>query len=269
MSNTVKNLVQQGLTAARVGDAEEARRLLTRATQQTPENIEAWLGLAGVVDALAYKQKCFTKVLELDPGNEDAAAGLRLIEEKLAAKNRPVSRDEEEVKVVIEGGIGKCYRHPEVETGLRCNKCNKYICTRCAVRTPVGFRCPDCIREQEDKYYSGNNLDYIIAAVIALPLSLVAAGLFTFILGRIGWFFIILIVGIFVAPAIAGFIAEAVRWGVGKRRSRYLRHIVAGSLILGTAPFLLLGLFTGGLWGIILPGMLIFLGWATISARLR
>jgi hypothetical protein len=29
-------------------------------------------------------------------------------------------------------------------TGLRCSRCGKPICPLCAVRTPVGLRCPDC-----------------------------------------------------------------------------------------------------------------------------
>ena len=136
---------------------------------------------------------------------------------------------------------------------------------RCA--PPVGFRCPDCIREQEEKYYSGGNLDYVIAAVITVPLSLLAAALFTFVLGGLGFW--IILISFFVAPAVGGFIAEAVRWGVGKRRSRYLRHVVVGCLILTTAPFLLLVLFSGNIWGLIAPGLLAFLGSTTILARLR
>lgn len=37
-----------------------------------------------------------------------------------------------------------CSYHPDVMTGLRCNHCGKPICPKCAVRTPVGQRCPDC-----------------------------------------------------------------------------------------------------------------------------
>lgn len=29
-------------------------------------------------------------------------------------------------------------------TRLRCSRCGKPICPQCAVRTPVGLRCPDC-----------------------------------------------------------------------------------------------------------------------------
>lgn len=258
MSETTKDLVQQGLAAARVGDIEDARRLLSLATEQMPDNPNAWLGLAGVVDDLDDKERYFKKVLELDPENDEAKASLTLVEQKLAEKHESNT------------GLGVCYRHPEIETGLRCNRCNRFICPKCAKRTPVGFRCPECIREQEDKYYTGGNADYVIAAVIAFPLSLITAALFVFILGQLGFFFLQLIIAFFVAPAITGGIAEAVRWGVGRRRSRYLRHIVIGCLVVATAPFLLLFLFTpGGFFAMILPGMLIFLGSATISARLR
>jgi hypothetical protein len=37
-----------------------------------------------------------------------------------------------------------CADHPDVETRLRCSRCGKPICPRCAVRAPVGMRCPDC-----------------------------------------------------------------------------------------------------------------------------
>jgi hypothetical protein len=273
MSDPTKTeLLQQGLTAARVGDLDDARRLLTQATEQMPDNVEAWLGLAGVVESLAEKQACFQKVLALDPANGQARAGLALVEQKLAAQAAERSTDgkalaEEAAGPQTDGGVMVCYRHPQTETGLRCNRCNKPICPKCAHRTPVGFRCPDCIREQENKYYTGGNLDYVIAAVIAFPLSLIAAALFTFILGGFGFF--TLIIGFVAAPFAAGIIAEAVRWAVGRRRSRYLRHIVAGALILATAPFLLLLLLNGNLWAILGPGLFAFLGTTTVLARLR
>jgi hypothetical protein len=103
--------------------------------------------------------------------------------------------------------------------------------------------------------------------VIALPLSLITAGLYIFILNML-WFFWSLILGFFVAPAVAGFIAEAVRRGVGKRRSRYLGWVVAACLILATLPFALFSFFTGG-GGLILAGMFMFLGTTTVLARLR
>lgn len=167
----------------------------------------------------------------------------------------------------LEPGLSFCYRHPQVQTGLRCNRCGKPICPKCARRTPVGFRCPDCIREQQDKYYSGTNFDYVLAAVVALPLSLIVAGLFSLILGGLGLWLIF--IGGFIAPAVAGIIAEAVRWVVRRRRSRYLAHIVAGCVILGTLPFLLFDLFTMNFFALLAPGMFLVLGVITVMARLR
>ena len=37
-----------------------------------------------------------------------------------------------------------CARHPNTPTRLRCSRCGTPICPLCAVRTPVGLRCPDC-----------------------------------------------------------------------------------------------------------------------------
>ncbi len=262
---TGTDLVHEGLTAARVGDIEEARRLLQAATQASPDNIEAWLGLAGVVAALEEKRDCFARVLALDPDNREARAGLALIEQKLAAGDGSQAALPETNTAPTETGLAFCYRHPDVETGLRCNRCGRPICPKCARRTPVGFRCPDCIREQENKYYTGGNLDYVIAAVVAFPLALIAAALFTYI--RFGFF--TLLIAFFLAPAVGGLIAEAVRWGVGRRRSRHLRHIVVGCIILATAPFLLWLLLLGNWYGLIGPGMFVFLASSTVLARLR
>ena len=173
----------------------------------------------------------------------------------------PVSSPEGDNLVTV------CYRHPETETSLRCNHCSKPICAKCAVRTPVGFRCPDCVREQQDRFYTGGGLDYLIAVVIALPLSLIAGWVFTYLIGGLGFFS--WIIGFLAAPATGGIIAEAIRRAVGRRRSRYLSTIVAACLALGTAPFILLMLFSGNLYGLIVPGMLLFLGGGTIVARLR
>lgn len=121
-----------------------------------------------------------------------------------------------------------CSNHPTVATQLRCNRCEKPVCSRCAVLTPVGYRCRECVRGQQAVFETTKTLDYPVAAVVAgVGIALGAA-----ILGSIGFW------GFLLAPVVGGGLAEVVRWAVGRRRSRYLARWAAVGGALGILPLI-------------------------------
>jgi membrane associated rhomboid family serine protease len=40
-----------------------------------------------------------------------------------------------------------CYRHPDRETGVRCTRCDRPICSDCMQSASVWFQCPECVRQ--------------------------------------------------------------------------------------------------------------------------
>ncbi len=122
-----------------------------------------------------------------------------------------------------------CYRHPKQETSLRCYSCGQPICSSCAVKTPVGYRCPTCIREAEAVFFTATPLDYLLAPLVAIPLSLIA-GYAAFRFGG-GYFFLFLM--LFIGGAVGRLIGQVTRRVIGRRRGRYMPHLVAATIVIG------------------------------------
>lgn len=52
-----------------------------------------------------------------------------------------------------------CYRHPDRETGVSCQRCDRYICTECATPGAIGYLCPedakDTVKVQRANFQKG------------------------------------------------------------------------------------------------------------------
>ena len=72
-------ILQLGIEAARDGNREEARNLFTLLTKQDPQNIQAWLWLAGVSDNPKLRRDALERAIAIDPNNEMALRGLRAL----------------------------------------------------------------------------------------------------------------------------------------------------------------------------------------------
>lgn len=121
-----------------------------------------------------------------------------------------------------------CANHPQRETVLRCNRCEKPICTQCAVQTPTGYRCRECVRGQQKIFETAHSTDYILAFFLAFALSLAGS----FVASILGFF------TIFIAPIAGVIVAEVVRFAVRKRRSRTLFIMTAAAVALGSLPLI-------------------------------
>ncbi|MEN4013839.1 MAG: hypothetical protein AB1453_01650 [Chloroflexota bacterium] len=158
-----------------------------------------------------------------------------------------------------------CYNHPNRETLLRCNRCERPICTQCATLTETGYRCKECLRGQQKVFENAQWIDY--------PLALAAAGLLGFLgslLASVFGFFTV-----FVAPLAGVIIAEAVRSITRKRRARMLYNTAtlaaaAGGAILPLISLLSMLVVGGGFawFGLLWQVVYVILMTSTVFYRL-
>jgi hypothetical protein len=97
------------------------------------------------------------------------------------------------------------------------------------MRTPTGYRCPDCIKEQKKVFDTAQAQDYVLAFIVAGVLSFIGS----LIVQWIGFFILL------VAPTAGIIIAEAVRKVVNRRRSKTLFQIATLAVVLGGAIIML------------------------------
>jgi hypothetical protein len=121
-------------------------------------------------------------------------------------------------------GALRCYRHPDRETWVRCGRCDRPICPRCAMQGPVGFRCRDCGKPVNDPLTTIKAPQLVLGSVVSI-----GAGTLGGLIGvQLGLFSII--VGFFAG----GLIADLVMRVTGYKRGPVMATILLGGIALGT-----------------------------------
>ncbi|MDA0636805.1 rhomboid family intramembrane serine protease [Nonomuraea sp. MCN248] len=78
--------------------------------------------------------------------------------------------------------VPTCYRHPDRETWVRCQRCDRPICPDCMRDAAVGFQCPECVAEgnrgirQAKSTFGGSvvRTPYVTWTILALNLAVFA-----------------------------------------------------------------------------------------------
>jgi tetratricopeptide (TPR) repeat protein len=85
-NSRVDQLIRQGQAAAQVGNNDLAREYLQAAVDLDPTNVTALLWLSGVLPDPMKAGATLERVLELDPGNVRAQAGLAHLQQQLSQR---------------------------------------------------------------------------------------------------------------------------------------------------------------------------------------
>ncbi len=125
-----------------------------------------------------------------------------------------------------EYGLHRCATHPDVETGLACGRCGKYICPRCLIQTPVGSRCNDCAKVTTHPTFDVKPTYYMRAAAAGGGVGIVA-GILWGVLLSLGLFFAVLS-----GMAVGYAIGEAISRASNRKRSQGLAAVAVSSVVL-------------------------------------
>jgi len=224
--SSYQHLLIEGIAAARAGDQEEAQKLLRRVTELEPDNAEAWIWRASVVENSADKKSYLEEALRFEPENLEAKLALERV---VKLEGNISARVEEEEEALY------CEVHPERETMLRCNRCGRLMCTDCAVRHPVGLRCRECVNNTRSPIYkvdASTTVKTLLATLaVATPITLLV-----FIFGNLvvgfgifGW-----IIGFMIGGAIGRAISSLVQRFIPRKRGTRIQQAVGVGIFLSS-----------------------------------
>ena len=198
-----------------------AAKLYRELLQEHPDSADVLVGLAHVSGDERERDELIGRAYAVDPEYT----------KELLKPNPPAAKEE----AVTPAPSEQTKDAIEVQ-GLRCNRCAKPLTMKNLVQTSVGYRCKECVRALEDeKYFTAGAREYLIAALITLPLALIVSLL-------LGWLQFALL-SFFLGSGAGTGIGRIAFQAIGRKRGRYLPYVVGSAFVLGCLLAILFSFF--------------------------
>jgi hypothetical protein len=119
-----------------------------------------------------------------------------------------------------------CANHPQVQTVVSCGRCDKPLCPRCMIYTPVGVRCRDCAQLRRLPQYTLTPRVYARVLPTAAALALICGFLLSLVphLGLLASIVIGFLIGILVS--------DVLRRVSGYKQGRAMQAIAGATVIV-------------------------------------
>lgn len=129
--------------------------------------------------------------------------------------------------------IVECPRDPGVETALRCSRCEKPICPRCLIQSPVGARCKDCAKVIKSPIYTLNTAHYLRAGLVAGlgGVAIGAAWIGILVALPVGFGFF----SIFIGAGLAWAFTKGMDFATGLKRGPVIVALAIGGILIAWA----------------------------------
>jgi hypothetical protein len=126
-------------------------------------------------------------------------------------------------------GATYCARHPQVETYLRCGRCDIPICPRCLIQTPVGARCRECANVTRLPTFDVPPAFIARGLGAAAVAGIVVGWAWSVITATIGFG---LFIGVFVGMGIGWALSEAISVATNRKRGVALQLCVIAGVVV-------------------------------------
>ncbi|MDO8846796.1 MAG: hypothetical protein Q7W51_00200 [Coriobacteriia bacterium] len=118
----------------------------------------------------------------------------------------------------------QCAFHPNVETSVRCVECDRPICPKDFVSTPVGYKCKECARQLPSARRAVKPLQLVLAALASAGVGI--GGAFLVAITGLGFWLVAILLGMLTG--------EVARRASGGHRNGAIAAVAGAGVLLGT-----------------------------------